>query len=141
LRQEQEIKIKIPAGIENGEMIRLSGQGEAVSGGVNGDLYVKIHVTPHPTFKKEGDNLAMVLPLKLSEALLGGTYDVETLDGKISVKVPPATTLHEVLRVRGKGIPGVRGRGDLLIRIQIEFPKKISKKATDLISQLKDEGI
>lgn len=141
LRQEEEIKISIPVGISNGEMIRLAGQGEAVQGGVSGDLYVKIHVTPHPVFVKEGTNLAMMFPLNLSDALLGGTHDIDTLDGKISVKIPPVTSLHEVLRVKGKGVPLQRGRGDLLIRISIVLPKKLSKNAQKLIEELKKEGV
>ena len=90
LRREEEIKLEVPAGIDNGEMMRLSGQGEAVKGGASGDLYVKIHVKPHPVFRKEGLNLVMALPLKLTDALLGTTVSITTLEDKIlEVKVPP----------------------------------------------------
>lgn len=141
-KQNEEVHIRIPSGIDNGEMIRMTGQGEAVAAGEPGDLYVKVHVTTDSRFKKEGSNLSTVLPLKLSDALLGGDYDIETLDGMITVTVPPATSLHEVLRVRGKGVPmSAKTRGDLLIRIDIELPKKISKKAAELIKELKKEGV
>src|SRR5581483_746187 len=120
-KKQTEIKIKIPAGINNGEMIRLSGEGEAISGGSAGDLYVKIHVRPHPVFTKEGSNLYMTLKIKLSEALLGTEIPIETLDGKVTVKVPAGITFGEILRIKGKGVPGERTnrRGDLMIRIQI----------------------
>lgn len=142
LKQSEEIKVRVPAGIDNGEMIRMSGHGEAAPGAEPGDLYVKVHVTPHKQFVKEGQHLSMVLPLKLSEALLGGEHDIETLDGKISLKVPQVSTLHDVLRVRGKGVPlNGRERGDLLIRIQIILPKKLSKEAVRLIEALRKEEV
>lgn len=141
-KQNQEVHVRIPSGIDNGEMIRMTGQGEAVAAGQPGDLYVKVHVITDTRFKKEGTNLSTVLPLKLSDALLGGDHDIETLDGAITVTVPPATSLHEVLRVKGKGVPtSVKTRGDLMIRIEIELPKKISKKAAELIKELKKEGV
>lgn len=141
-KQSEEIKVRIPSGIDNGEMIRLAGHGEATLGAEPGDLYVKVHVTPHKTFVKEGQHLSMVLPLKLTDSLLGGDHDIETLDGKISVHVPPVSTLHDVLRVRGRGVPTQgQGRGDLLIRIQIILPKKLSREATKLLELLKKEDV
>jgi len=141
-RKEEEIVITIPAGINDGEMIRLTGAGEATSGGASGDLYVKIHVTPHPLFRKEGTNLVMDLNIKLTDALLGSTYTVSTLDGDIKVKIPAGISFGEILRVRNKGVVISRGkRGDLLIRIQIKLPAKISREAKDLITKLHDEGI
>lgn len=142
LVKQKEINIHIPAGIENGQMIRLSQFGEVVDGGVPGDLYVKIHVEKHPFFRKEGFNLLMDLSIKLSEALLGGERDVETLDGKIKLKIPVGVSQGEVLRVKGKGISmGGNHRGDILIRIKIEMPKKLSKNSRNLIEKLKEEGI
>jgi len=141
-RREEEIKITIPAGIENGEMIRLAGQGEATPGGVPGDLYVKIHVKPHPHIKKEGHNLKTDLNVKLSDALLGAKYTVETLDGVIEVKVPVGVSHGELLRVKSKGVPKEgSSRGDLMIKVNIQIPDKLSKKARDLVKQLKEEGI
>ncbi|MBI2474636.1 MAG: molecular chaperone DnaJ [Candidatus Taylorbacteria bacterium] len=142
VRKEKEIAIKIPSGIEDGEMIRLSGEGEMASKGVSGDLYVKVHVKKHPSIRKEGPNLLMDLPIKLSSALLGDEYTVATLDGDIKVTIPEGIRHGEILRVRGKGVPIERvKRGDLLIRIQIDLPAKLSREAKHLIEQLKKEGI
>lgn len=142
VRKEEEVTIVIPAGIEDGEMIRLSGLGEAVQGGTPGDLYVKIHVKRHHLFHKEGSNLLMDLNVKLSDALLGSEYAVATLDGDITVKVPEGVSFGETLRVRGKGIPIEKGRrGDLLIRMNITLPSKLSKKAREELENLRKEGI
>jgi len=142
LRREEEVSINIPAGIRNGEMIRMTGHGEAVSKGTTGDLYIKINVTPHPVFKRDGNDLTMNINLKLSDALLGMEYPVETLDGEIKVKIPAGVSPNEILRVRGKGVPvSKHKRGDLLIKITIKMPSKISRKSRELIEQLKKEGI
>lgn len=142
-KRSEEINIVIPPGIEAGEMIRMSGKGEAAPDGVSGDLYVRLHVEKDKVFRKEGNNLAMNLQVKLSDALLGGSYDVETLDGKISVKIPNGISHGEILRVKGRGVPSGAGskRGDLMIKIDIEIPKKLSKKSEELIKKLKEEGI
>lgn len=123
-------------------MIRMSGVGEAISGGATGDLYVKIHVAPHPRFRKEGYNLVTELPIKVSDALLGAEYPIETLEGTVPIKVPPLRSMDEILRVKGKGVPmdGVR-RGDLLIKVKVEFPQKLSKEAKKILEDLKKEGI
>ena len=141
-KKEQEIKLKIPAGIDNGEMIRMTGMGEAISGGQAGDLYIKIHVRPHTVFKKDGQNLTMDLTVKLSDAILGGQYTIDTLDGAINVKIPEHVSFGEILRVRNQGVPDERGkRGDLLIRVKIELPKKLNKETKKLIEELRKEGI
>ena len=142
LKKEEEITIKIPVGIENGEMIRLSGMGEAVYGGVPGDLYAQIHVLSHPEWRREGNNLAMDLNIKLSDAILGGEYAVNTLDGQIKIKIPEGTSFGEILRIRGKGVPTERGqRGDIFIKLNIKIPKHLSKKAEDAVKNLRSEGI
>ena len=141
-RKQEEITVQIPTGINDGEMIRLSRMGEAITGGVTGDLYVKIHVTPHPNFKKEGMNLVMNLGVKLSDALLGTEYTVDTLDGKIKVKIPRGVTHGEILRVRDKGVPaGGQRRGDLLIKLNIKLPSQLSRKAKKIVEELREEGI
>jgi molecular chaperone DnaJ len=141
-KRENEINVKIPAGIENGEMIRLTGGGEAISGGTTGDLYIKIHVKKHPTFRKEGQNLVTDLKVKLSDALLGSEYTLDTLDGDVIVKIPAHVSFGEVLRIKGKGVPDNRNkRGDILVRIIIELPKSLSKEARKKIEELKKEGI
>ncbi len=142
IKKQEEIKIKIPAGIEHGEMIRLTGGGEAVAGGITGDLYIKVHVKKHPLFRKEGINLITDLNIKLTTAILGGDYNLETLDGPLTIKIPQGVSHDEVLRVKGKGVPIDRSkRGDLLAKIHIQLPNKISKTAAKLIEELKKEGI
>lgn len=143
LRKEEEIKLEIPIGIDNGEMIRLPGRGEAVKGGVPGDLYVKVHVKPHAHFRKEGANIIMNLPIKLTDALLGSTVSITTIDDKtLEVKVPAMTKTEETLRLRGKGVAYPEGgAGDLLIRVTVTLPRKLSGKAKKAIEDLKSEGL
>jgi molecular chaperone DnaJ len=142
LKKEAELNIDIPRGIDGGEMIRMPGQGEAIKGGVAGDLYVKIHVKPHATFRKEGANLVMDLPVKLTDALLGTTVSVTAIDDKVfEVKVPPMTKTEEVLRLRNKGVHYDNGTGDLLIKVTAILPKKLSGKAKKAIEELKSEGL
>ncbi len=141
LKKNQEIKVKIPAGIEDGEMVRLTGAGEAVSGGVSGDLYIKIHVREHAIWHKEGVNLVTDLDVKLSDALLGAVHTLKTLDGDIDLKIPEGVSFGEVLRVKGKGVPSGRGRGDALVRVNIVMPRKLSKDTKKTIEALKKEGI
>ena len=147
LKRSEEITVKVPPGIRDGEAISLPGMGEAVAGGTAGDLYVKFTVGKHPVFRRDGLNLVMDLDVKMSEALLGVEKDIATLDGLIKLKVPAGINSGEVLAARGRGVPqghglaGARGRGDLLIKTIIRTPRKISKKAKDLIEELKKEGI
>lgn len=144
VRKQETYTIKIPAGIQNGEMVRLSGAGEAVQGGAPGDLYVRIHVAPHKVFKREGQNLSMGLNVKLSDALLGAEYPIETLDGQIKVKIPKGISSGEVLRVHDKGVPldqNGKRRGDLLIKVEVKTPTKLSRKAEKLIEDLRAEGL
>ena len=131
----------IPPGIENGQGLRIPGKGEAGPAG-KGDLIVRIWVEDHPVFRKEGYNLIMELQLKLTTALLGANLDIDTLDGRIEVKIPQGTTHNEILRIKQKGVPDERGRrGDLLIVTKVNMPKKLSKEAQKIIEQLKNEGI
>lgn len=141
-RQQETIKIRIPAGIDNGEMIRMPGLGEAVKGGATGDLYVKVHVKPHPVFRKDALNLIMDAPIKLTDALLGTTLTITTVEGRtLEVKVPPMTETEQTLRLRGKGIATERMSGDLLIRLSVALPKKLSGKNKKIFEQLREEGI
>jgi molecular chaperone DnaJ len=142
LPKGEEAAIKIPPGIEDGEMIKLPGKGEAAAYGIAGDLYVKIHIRPHQVFRREGNNIIMNLDVRLSDALLGGEKEIKTLDGAISVKIPQGIDSGEILRVRGKGIPTDYGkRGDLLIKISVRMPKRLSAHIKKLIEELKKEGI
>jgi molecular chaperone DnaJ len=142
LRKEEEIKVTIPPGIDGGEMIRMPGLGEAAKGAVPGDLYVKVHVKPHPVFKKQGLNLTMEMPVKLTDALLGSTVTVNTIDDKqLEVKVPAMTAPEQTLRIRNRGV-NVDGRtGDLLIHLTAAFPKKLSGKAKKLVEELRSESL
>ncbi len=141
-RRQEEVAIAVPAGIENGEMVRMTGGGEAVPGGVSGDLYVKVHVKADQRFRKEGANIIMQLPVKLTDALLGATYPLETLDGTVSVKVPVGVAFGERLRIKGKGVPQRNGaRGDLYLVVDIPLPTKLSKKAKAAIEALREEGV
>jgi molecular chaperone DnaJ len=141
-KKEEEIKIAIPSGIQNGEMIRMPGRGEAIQGGAAGDLYIKLHVTSDPTYSREGNNLTMTLDVKLSDALMGADYKVKTLDGEESVKIPAGLNHGDVLRVKGKGIPmGAGSRGDLLLRVTIPLPKKLSRAAKKAVEDLQKEGL
>jgi molecular chaperone DnaJ len=120
----------------------MPGMGEAVKGGVSGDLYVKVHVKPHQTFKKDGPNLIMDLPIKLTDALLGTTVSVTTIDDKVlEVKIPAMAKTEEVLRIKGRGVNYESGTGDLLIRVTASLPKKLSGKAKKAIEDLKSEGL
>ncbi len=142
LRREEEVSIVIPAGIRDGEMIRMTGFGEAISKGETGDLYIKINVAPHPVFRREGNDLVMNLNLKLSEALLGTEYPIQTLDGEIKVTIPEGVAINEILRVRAKGVPTSKSkRGDLLIKLNIKLPGKLSRRSREIVEELKKEGI
>jgi len=142
-RREEEIVIAVPAGIDNGQVIRMSQMGEAVLDGKPGDLYIKVHVAADKNFRKEGLNIVTEMPVKITDALLGADYTLDTLDGPTTVTVPPLRSTDEILRIKGKGVPTGQNnrRGDLLIRVRVEFPHKISKSSEDLLKKLKEEGI
>ena len=142
VRREEEIRVIVPAGAGDGEMIRMPGRGEATTGASAGDLYVKLHVKSDPRFSRDGNNLTTSLTIKLSDALLGREYRIHTLDDEETIVLPAGISHGEIVRVRGKGVPYGRGnRGDLLVRINIEFPKKLSRAARNLIEQLRSEGL
>jgi DnaJ-class molecular chaperone len=140
--KQKEVSIHVPPGIESGQMIRLSGMGETVDGGMPGDLYVKVHVRKHPYLRKEGINLVMDLEIKLSEALLGAEKTIPTLDGEITLKVPTGTNTGTILRVKNKGVPLGNGkRGDLYVRTSVKLPEKLSKEAKKAAEELKKLGL
>ena len=143
VRSEEEITIAIPAGIQHGEMIRMTGRGEATPHGIPGDLYIKIHVRPHTSIVRDGHTLTSQLHIKLTDALLSGTYSVTTLDGVIEIKIPEGVKHGELLRVKGKGVPHGTGtaRGDFMVKVHIDIPQKLSKNARKLIEELRNEGI
>ncbi len=139
--KSEEVHIVVPPGIEDGEVIRISGKGEAAPNADIGDLYAKIHVLSHAVFKRMRHDLVMHLEVPLSSALIGSSEDIETLDGKIKAKIPQGVADGEILKVAGKGVMrDDGGRGDLLIEIKIRMPKKITPALKSLIEALKHEG-
>ncbi len=141
-RKDESITLNIPSGINNGETLRVHGMGEAVQGGNTGDLYVKLYVKPHHIYTRENLNLLTNIEVKLTDAILGTSYDLETLEGKIvEVKIPEGINNGELLRVKGKGVPVGNSRGDIIIKVHIKMPSKLSRKNRELIEKLKEEGL
>lgn len=141
-KKDEEMSINIPTGINNGETLRIRGKGEAVQGGETGDLYIKMNVKTHSVYTRDELNLEMNLMIKLTDALLGMTYNLKTLDGKeIEVKIPEGINHGEMLRVRGKGVPSTHGRGDIIIHIHVDMPTRLSRRSKEIIEELKKEGM
>jgi molecular chaperone DnaJ len=137
--KERKISVKIPAGIANGQQLRVQGEGESGGGGgPAGHLYVVVHVQEHEFFRRDGLNLFCEIPVNFTTLALGGEIQVRTLDGTDQVKVPEGTQTGTTLRLRGKGMPDVsgRGRGDLLATVQVQTPKKLTKDQRQLLQQL-----
>ena len=134
----QSIQVKIPPGVTDGTRIRLTGKGgEGMGGGPPGDLYLKVHIEPHPRFTLDGHNLQVEVPVAPWEAALGATVQVVTMDGMVNLKVPPASQSGQKLRLRGKGLPKKGGgRGDLIARLKIVLPKKLTAKEKELFAEM-----
>jgi molecular chaperone DnaJ len=131
--------VHIPAGIDNGQRVRMQGEGEVGYKGSNpGDLYINIRVTPSKEFRRDGNNLYKEIPISFIQASLGTKLDVATVDGTIEVKVPAGTQPGTVLKVSGKGVPVVNSgkHGDLLLTVRVIIPNKLSKKEKELIEEL-----
>ncbi len=143
--KERKLTVKIPAGMESGMRLKLAGEGEAgVRGGRRGDLYILIHVRPHPFFRREGRDLLCQMPIRMAQAALGCEVEVPVFEEKVSMKVPAGTQPGQVLRIRGKGMPGVRGegRGDVLVRITVEIPARLTaeqRKQLEEFDRLSDK--
>jgi molecular chaperone DnaJ len=138
VQQNRTLSVKVPPGVDTGDRIRLSGEGEAgTNGGPPGDLYVEIHVEQHPIFQRDGANLICEVPLEFVTAALGGEVKVPTLDGEVSLKIPAETQSGKVFRLRGKGVKPVRGGGpgDLYCTVDIETPTRLSNEQKDLLRQ------
>ena len=136
VRRTKKLSVKIPAGVDNGDRVRLAGEGEAGrNGGPAGDLYVEMHVRPHEIFEREGENLSCEVPISFGTATLGGAVIVPTLDGQVSLKIPAETQSGRVFRLRDKGVQPVRGgsRGDLFCRVMVETPVKLSSEQRDML--------
>jgi molecular chaperone DnaJ len=139
IKQHKTLSVKIPAGVDEGDRIRLSGEGEAgVNGGPTGDLYVVIHLKPHPVFTRDHNDLHCEMPVSYSAAALGGDIEIPTLDGYAKIKVPGGTQSGQMFRLRGKGIRGVRssGHGDLICHVAIETPVNLTSRQKELLQEL-----
>jgi molecular chaperone DnaJ len=138
VEEQKTLSVKVPAGVDNGDRIRLAGEGEAgMGGGPTGDLYVQIVVKAHKIFTREGRDLYCEMPISFIEATLGGELDVPTLEGKVKLKIPDETQTGKLFRLRGKGVASVRGggAGDLLCRVIVETPVKLTSAQKDLLKQ------
>jgi len=139
VKKHKTLSVKIPSGVDNGDRIRLSGEGEAgVNGGPPGDLYVVIHLKEHPVFKRDGDDLHCEMPISFATAALGGEVEIPTLDGHAKIRIPVETQSGKVFRLRGKGIKGVRSQspGDLLCHMIVETPVNLSERQRELLREL-----
>jgi curved DNA-binding protein len=141
----EDINVKIPPGISSGKKLRLPGKGlSGHNGGPNGDLYLNINVLPHPIYSRDGNDLYIEKTIKFTQAALGTTIDVPTLDGSTKrLKLSPGTQNNTKIRMKGFGVPGLKGapKGDQFVKINIEVPKKLSDKQIKLIEQLAADGI
>ncbi len=137
---EKSLSVNIPAGVDTGSRVRLSGEGEpSPNGGRQGDLIVMVHVRSHKIFERDGRNLYCDVPVSMVDAALGGEMEVPTIDGRVKLKIPAETQSGKMFRLRGKGVPDIRGgaAGDLLCRVQVETPVKLSKRQIELLEELR----
>lgn len=142
IQREKVLEIRIPAGIESGSRLRVSGEGEGgYSGGPSGDLYVVVEVKEHPIFKRQGDDIYCEVPISITQAALGGEVGVPTLEGEQRLKVPEGTQTGSVFRFRGKGIININGmgRGDQVVQVVVRTPTKLTKRQRELLEQLSEE--
>ncbi len=147
VQEQKTLSVKVPAGVDEGDRIRLGGEGEAgPNGGPAGDLYVQIHVREHPIFKREESNLYCEVPIDFVTAALGGELDVPTLDGRVKLKIPAETQTGKLFRLRGKGVKSVRGSevGDLVCRVTVETPVNLNNRQKEMLREfatsLSDNG-
>ena len=141
VRKQKTLSVKVPAGVDTGDRIRLSGEGEAGrNGGPAGDLYVEVRVRDHAIFERDGAHLSCEVPVSFARAALGGSIEVPTLDGTATIKVPPETQSGRVFRLREKGIKPVRGgpTGDLFCRVVVETPVSLTREQKDLLQKFED---
>lgn len=146
IRESKKLSVKIPAGVDNGDRVRLAGEGEAgIHGGQTGDLYVQVSVKTHAIFERHETDLHCEVPISFVTAAIGGTIEVPTLEGRVSLKIPAETQTGKSFRIRGKGMKSVRGyaQGDLICKVSVETPVNLSSQQKELLTQLQaslDEG-
>lgn len=139
VKRQKTLSVKIPAGVDEGDRIRLSGEGEAgVNGGPSGDLYVVIHIKEHSVFQRDHNDLHCEMPISFTTAALGGEIEIPTLDGAAKIRIPAETQSGKVFRLRGKGIKGVRSgtHGDLLCHVVVETPVNLTPRQRELLEEL-----
>jgi len=141
-KERSEVRVTIPAGVEEGSLLKLENYGEQSRDGIHGDLFVRIHVMPHSSFKRSGNDLLLEKEISLSEALLGTTLRVETLNGMENLKIPENTTNGASFHLKGRGVKSGIQRidGDEIVKIKIKMPSRISERAKRLLEELRDEG-
>lgn len=134
----KKVLVKVPAGVDTGTRLRIPNRGESgYRGGPPGDLYVRLHVEPHEFFEREGDHLYCQIPISMVQAAVGDTIEIQTLDSTRKVKIKPGTQSGELVRLRGDGVPSLRGsgRGDLFIDLQVKIPTKLDKRQEELLRE------
>ena len=144
VEERKTLSVKVPAGVDTGDRIRLSGEGEAgENGGPPGDLYVQVSVKPHAIFERDENNLLCQVPISVATAALGGELEIPTLNGRVKLKIPSETQTGKLFRMRGKGVKPVRGGpvGDLLCRVQVETPVKLTARQKELLQELEESMI
>jgi molecular chaperone DnaJ len=143
LQKEAKIKINIPAGVEEGTRLRVSDEGDSGTRGYgSGDLYVVIHLRPHKLFSRDGDDIYMETPISFTQATLGDTIEIPTLEGNAKLKIPPVTQSHTVFRLKGYGLPHLNryGKGDQNVRVIVKTPEELTKKQKELLEQFAKES-
>ena len=138
VKQKKKVSLQIPPGVDSGSRLRLRGEGEeGARGGPAGDLYVIIYVEPHEFFEREGDDIIWRVPISFTLAALGGSIDVPTLNGSKTIQIPKGTQPGEIFRLRNEGVPHLhgRGKGDQIVLVTIEVPKKVSKRQEELLEE------
>lgn len=141
VRERKSLNVKVPAGVDTGDRIRLSNEGEvSQNGGKNGDLFVEVSIRPHSIFKREGKHLSTEVPISFNDAALGGELEIPTLNGRIKLKIPEGTQSGKMFRLRGKGIKPIRGGnvGDMLCQVVVETPIYLTKHQKELLKQLQE---
>jgi molecular chaperone DnaJ len=139
--KEIKLNVKVPPGVEEGTRIRYGGEGDAGrSGGPSGDLYIVLSIHPHDFFERSGSDLHCVIPISFPQAVLGAEIEIEGIDGKLTIKIPEGTPSGKELRVRGRGVPHLndKGRGDLVVQVIVQIPKKLTRAQRDLVAQLSE---
>ena len=141
VRETKTLSVKVPAGVDTGDRIRLAGEGEAgMAGAQPGDLYVEVRVRPHRLFERDGDDLFCEVPIHFTTAAVGGELKIPTLNGQVKLKIPPETQTGRMFRLRGKGVKSVRShrQGDLMCKVVVETPVKLSREQKALLQQFQE---